>query len=309
MRSNKILQLAAVVFLLANAPAVWCQDSGQQPNADRFEGYIFLDVDGQPLPFQTDEEIEEFLSTAEIETMARIPVGVTSPKKAILAGQGVRAHAVFKYADVTKKNHHEKIGGKNRLYILWRDWYGYDIAAYKLDRLMGLNRTAPVVLRRYKRRDGAYGIWLEGTVTEHYRRENGYEPEDLARWNQQQQLLRVFNNLVANRDPNQGNSLIGNNWRLWHIDCSRCFGTNADLLTPQGITNCERGIWQAIQKLNADSLKETLGEYLNSSEIKALLKRRDKLVDHIQGLVDEWGEEIVFYDLRPPSGTVPWVTD
>jgi hypothetical protein len=195
------------------------------------------------------------------------------------------------------------------MYLIWRDWFGYDVAAYKVDRLLGLNRMPPIVERKFKRRGGAFGIWLEGTVTEHYRRENGHEPPNLAYWNQQQQIMRLFNNLVANRDPNLGNSLIDQNWRLWFIDCTRCFGSNADLLTPQGITNCDRGVWQALQELNEEDLEAALSEQLGPAEIEALLKRRDKLVQHIQELVAERGEEMVFFDLVEATDIAPWATD
>ena len=309
MKSNNSLRLAMLVLIFAHASVLWCQVDAHQAEADRFGGYIFLDVDGNPLPFQSDEAIEEFLRTAEVETMAKIPVGVTSPKKAILVGNGVRAHAVFKYDDQKKRNKKEHIGGKTRMYLIWRDWFGYDVAAYGVDRLLGLNRMPPIVERKFKRRGGAFEIWLEGTVTEHYRRENGHEPPNLAFWNQQQQVMRLFNNLVANRDPNQGNSLIDQNWRLWFIDCTRCFGTNADLLTPKGITHCDKVVWQALQELNEEDLQAQVGSILSGAEIEAILKRRDKLVAHIQELVAEHGEEMVFFDLVEATDIAPWATD
>ncbi len=183
------------------------------------------------------------------------------------------------------------------------------MAAYKVDRLLGLNRMPPIVERKFNRRGGAFEIWLEGTVTEHYRRENGHEPPNLAFWNQQQQILRLFNNLVANRDPNQGNSLIDQNWRLWFIDCTRCFGTNADLLTPQGITHCDKTVWQALKELNKDDLQSAVSSQLGPGEIDAVLKRRDKLVQHIEELVAERGEEMVFFDLVAASDVAPWAAD
>jgi hypothetical protein len=33
--------------------------------------------------------------------------------------------------------------------------------------------------------------------------------------------------------------------------------------------------------------------------------RRDKLVELIQGLIDEWGEEMVLFDVRPNTSSVP----
>ena len=45
-------------------------------------GEFWKDPDGNPLPFQTDEEIIEFLRTAEIESIEDIGIGVTKPRRA-----------------------------------------------------------------------------------------------------------------------------------------------------------------------------------------------------------------------------------
>jgi hypothetical protein len=320
MKNSIVTPLAIVVLLMTLAAPTWggeqatqeaAQPSGQQAAADdtRLEGYLFLDTDGQPLPFQTDDEIAQFLRTADVESKKKIPVGVSGPKKLLLSGQGVRANAVFKDINREEKNVREKTGGKTQYYLVWRDWFGYDIAAYQIDRLLGLERVPPVVQRTIKRQEGSVQIWLEGTITEHERRENGFEPPDIARFNQQKQIMHLFDNLVANRDSNLGNSLIDRNWRVWFIDCSRCFGKSHDLLFPQAITHCERGLWQALQEMDPEETHARLTDYLTRTEIDALLVRRDKLVTHIQGLIDEWGIEMIIFDNRPPTETAPWASD
>ena len=37
-----------------------------------------------------------------------------------------------------------------------------------------------------------------------------------------------------------------------------------------------------------------------------VLVRRDKIVVHVQGLIDEWGEALILFDQRPPTDTAPW---
>ena len=320
MKNSIVMPLAIVALLLAHAAATQGVEpttqeaepsAAQQATAEkpRFDGYLFLDADGQPLPFQSDEEIEEFLRTADVASTTKIPVGVTDPRKVLLSGQAVRANAIFKDIDREEKNVRDKTGGKAKYYLVWRDWFGYDIAAYQVDRLLGLHRVAPVVERKIKRRDGSVQIWLEGTITEHERRENDFEPPDVARFNQQKETMHVFDNLVANRDSNLGNSLIDGNWRVWFIDCSRCFGNSEDLLLPQVITHCERKLWQNLQELDPEETRARLKPYLAKKEIDALLARRDKLVAHIQELIDEWGEEMIIFDDRPPTETAPWASD
>jgi hypothetical protein len=272
---------------------------------NRFEGYLFRDVDGRPLPFQTDQAIEEFLAASTLVSMTKIPVGVTDPRKLLLAGDGLRVNAVFKDIDDTQS----KVREHNKFYLQWRDWYGYDIAAYRLDRLLDLNRVPPVIERAIKRRSGSVQIWLQGVVTDTTRRDEGYAPPNIGRYNQQKDIMHVFDNLVANRDSNLGNTLIDTNWRLWFIDCSRCFGASADLLNPDAITHCERGLFESLKALKQSDVEERLSPYLTGAEIKALFSRRDKIVDHIQKLIDEWGEVHILFDTIAGDELAPWAGD
>lgn len=176
-----------------------------------------------------------------------------------------------------------------------------------MDRLLGLDRAPPIVLRTVKGTQGSLQIWLEGTITENRRREEAIKPPEIARFNQQRSTLTLFDNLVANRDSNLGNTLIDGRWRLWFIDCSRCFGTSADLLYPDAITHCDRQVWNALKKLDRSSADAALSPYLSRLEIEVLFKRRDKLVELIQGRIDEWGDALVLFDQRPPTESAPWV--
>jgi hypothetical protein len=317
MSIRKTLLLVVALLLMFASEQPWsaelattgaAQTSPQQQSTEmpRFDGYLFLDADGQPLPFQSDAEIEEFLRTADVGLMEKIPVGVTSPRKVLLTGRGVRVNAVFKDIDREEKNVRDKTAGKRKFYLVWRDWFGYDIAAYQVDRLLGLDRVAPIVERTIKRRDGSLQIWLEATITEHERRDRDLEPPDIARFNQQKEIMHIFNNLVANRDANLGNSLIDRNWRVWFIDCSRCFGSSEDLLYPQSISHCDRGLWKALQEMDPEETKARLAPYLTKMEIKALLARRNAIIEHIRGLIDEWGEQMIIFADRPPTETAPW---
>jgi len=275
---------------------------------ERFEGYLFLDSDGRPLPFQSDVDIEEHLRTAKVVSVSKIPVGVSRPRKVLLEGDNHRFNAVFKFIEENKKNVRDPTAAGNaKLYLLWRDSYVYDVAAYRVDRLLGLGRVPPIILRKIKGSDGSLQIWLEGTITENERREAAIAPPEVARFNQQRSTMQLFDNLVANRDANLGNTLIDGNWRLWYIDCSRCFGTSPDLLYPEMVTHCDRRVWRDLNELDRSAADEAISAYLTGAEIDALFVRRDKLVDLLQARIDEWGEELVLFDQRPPTETAAWV--
>lgn len=320
MSYNKNLFVAAAALLSIVVPAfsAGAQEAVErtgatshtvEPAPGRFDGYLFLDADGHPLPFQSDEQIEQFLSTATVVSMKKIPVGVSDPRKMLMAGQGVRLHAVYKDIDHEEQNFRDTTAGKSKMYLMWRDWYGYDIAAYHVDRLLGNDRVPPVIERSVKRNNGSVQIWLEGVITENERREKGFDPPNIARFNQQREIMHVFDNLVANRDSNLGNALIDRTWRLWFIDCSRCFGTSEDLLFPEAITHCERRLWNVLRDLDETEATRQLAPYLSKAEIRALMVRRDKLVDHIQALIDDWGEGSILFDIGPATEIAPWGGD
>ena len=320
MDNMKNLFVAAAVFLAATGHAIstGAQDLPEKTGAtrqsvqtapSRFDGYVFLDANGHPLPFQSDDEIEEFLRTAAVESKKRIPVGVSDPWKLLMAGSGIRLHAAFKHIDDKKRNIRDTTAGKSKMYLMWRDWYGYDIAAYHVDRLLGNDRVPPIIGRTIKRTEGSVQIWLEGAITENERREKAFAPPDIARFNQQKAILHVFDNLVGNRDSNLGNALIDPNWRLWFIDCSRCFGTSEELLYPEAITHCERRLWNVLRNLDESEVTQRLAPYLSTGEISALMVRRDKLVEYIKALMDEWGEGSILFDIGPPTEIAPWGTD
>jgi len=183
MDNVKNLFVAAAVFLAATGPAIsaGAQDSpeetgatrqGEQTASGRFDGYLFLDADGHPIPFQSDEAIEEFLRTAEVVSKEKIPVGISDPRKLLLAGSSTRLHAVFKDIDLEERNIRDKTAGKSKMYLNWRDWFGYDIAAYQVDRMLGNDRVPPIVGRTIKRTEGSFQIWLEGVITEKERRDS-----------------------------------------------------------------------------------------------------------------------------------------
>jgi hypothetical protein len=134
-------------------------------------------------------------------------------------------------------------------------------------------------------------------MTEKDRHHLGLKPPDIKRWNRQMQIMRVFNNLIARRDVNLGNTLIDSDWRIWFIDSTRAFGNVRDLLCRDLISSCERRLFQRLQSLDPAETHRHLEPVLSKTEIKALLIRRDKLVALLNGLIDERGEDCVLFDM------------
>ena len=111
--------------------------------------------------------------------------------------------------------------------------------------------------------------------------------EALERWNQEMQLLRLFDQLIANVDRNLGNLVITKDWNIWAIDHTRAFRTNTTLKTPGNIARCDRQVFARLNQLDKPTLSK-------SFEIDAILKRLDAIV----AIIEQRGESGLFDRLR-----------
>jgi hypothetical protein len=59
----------------------------------------------------------------------------------------------------------------------------------------------------------------------------------------------VLDQLVYDNDPNLTNVLIGEDWKVWRVDCSRAFRLYKDLRNPGDLVRCDR---QLLEKLIAE---------------------------------------------------------
>lgn len=290
-----VLQEASATGLLKDAPA---PKAGQAAGSDggrlvtsQPARRVWLGPNGSPLPFSTDQQILEFLTTARVVSMKEIGDGVTKPKKVLLEKDGVQMHAIFR--DVHVERDSSAIGKTAQRFL--RDDCIFECAAYTLGRMLGIDTIPPVVRRTIDGRDGSLQIWVEQSITEKARRKLQISPADQRRWDRQWQVLWVFDNLVYNDDPNLGNALIDQQWTLWLIDHTRAFQSYPELPYPKRITQCERNLWQRLQTLDEAAVRQQLSPYLRPAEVDALLTRRRQLVEFIQSLIKARGEQVVLF--------------
>ena len=261
-------------------------------------GYIWLDVSLQPLPFQDHATIRDMMRSAQIVSRKKIGRGVTGAEKLTLEVDSIRFHAVFRSVDVTKKAP-PPVGVKRRP-KLYRDSAIFESAAYELSEMLGISRVPPVVERRIGEQNGTVQIWMEETLPEiELIQRKLLQPPDVVRWRHQKQIMSAFDNLIANSDRNQGNLLIDRNWTLWLIDHTRAFRWTSKLLNRDKLTACERRLWKSLREIDEDTIRRRLEPFLTRQEISTLLRRRLKLIRHIQSLIDTHGEDAVLFDLRP----------
>lgn len=267
------------------------------------DGYIWLDVNDEPLPFQDDATIQDWMRSANVISREKVERGIADVEKLVLEHEGMQIHAAFRHVDITvRKSAPQGIQQPRKKY---RDAAIFESAAYVISELLGIGRVPPVVERSVDGQKGTVQIWMEGIRPEDVLiQSDQLHPPGALRWVQQKQIMYVFDNLIANSDRNQGNLLIDRSWNIWFIDHTRAFKRSSTLIYRDKVTHCERQLWKALREVDEETLRQAVEPFLESQEISKLLTRRRLLIRHIQSLIKKNGEDEVLFDLRPPGGEV-----
>jgi hypothetical protein len=283
-----VVMVAGALGLRAEQPAPVGETLSPAEAAHRW-----LDVDGKPLPFETEDQLLDFLKTANVVSDKTITSGgITMPHKLVLEKDGVRANAIFRAVDEQKMQGNT---GGGRADLFFRDCYIFEPAAFELSRMLGLDNVPPSTLRKVQNTKGSIQIWLEHAMTDEKKVKDNIQPPDDQQWQKQLQIMNVFDQLVFNTDRNKGNILIDPNWKLWMIDHTRAFRRIPDLQRSPVLNVCERNLYHNLQALDEAAVRERLKDYLTSYEFDALFKRRKMIVDRYAKLIADKGEDKVLY--------------
>jgi hypothetical protein len=224
-------------------------------------------------------EFEEYLKTAAIDKIADIPVGVTKPKQAFFAKGGLAGSAALKYLPSGMKSGY------------W-EAYKSEIAAYKLDRILGLDMVPPTIERRVGSNLASLQLWVEGCKL--LKDTDQTKVSGSIRWAKQVCRQRTFDNLIANIDRNAGNLLVDAEWNLVLIDHSRAFASGTMPFMKQ-MTRIDREFYEKLKALDEETLMRELKPWvLDSGSVRDILKRRDKIVAQFDRFASEKGEAAVF---------------
>jgi len=238
-------------------------------------------------------EVERFLREGTVVSMKEIGSGITKPLRVELELYGRTMRAAFKTVAIHNPGVSQFPDGSKE--IDFRDDYRYEYAAYLLDRRLGMNMVPVTVLREIDGSPGALVEWVEDGISEAKRmaRDNAM-PEPLRR---QQSVMLIFDTLIGNVDRHGSNQLITADQKLHLIDHSRSFRKQRSL--PAQFSRIPAGIFadvlEQLESLQQDELGELLGDVLSGVQIKALLKRRDKIVEKIRTDIREYGENVVLW--------------
>ena len=255
-------------------------------------------------PELTEAQQEQFLRTAQIVSSRSSGEGITGTKRLTLTDGALTHDAHLQQIDVYKPLYR----AKDYVEKDFRDSYKYNIAAYRVAKMLGMTNTPVCVYRVVFDKPSSVCWWIDNVqFDEKTRRDKGIEPPDANRWTAQLNDIRDFDQLVDNVDRTQENLLIDKDWKLWAIDHSRSFRLTYQLRKPQNLRRISQSLLTAIRGLSELRVAAATEPYLTKAEVHAMMVRRDLLVDFFKKQVGEKGMDAVYTDIprKTPIVSIP----
>lgn len=238
-----------------------------------------------PAPALTDPDMEKFLRTARIVSTKTLDVGVTDSVRATLTDGTLTHDAHIQVVDAYKAEFRNSKGEVERNF---RDHWRYNVAAYRLDRMLDLRMVPVSVERAWKGRHAAFTWWIDDVAMDEGKRmRKSLVAPDYGCFTRHAQALRMFDQLIENTDRNFGNTLYTSNWRMWAIDHTRAFRTSPRPSGLHDLTSIDPALLERMAALDFAGVKRAIGEYVDSTGIRKLLSRRDALLAHYGALSRE----------------------
>ncbi len=240
-----------------------------------------------PLELTERSYWEIYLKTADIiqaEQLREEEGAMAQPWKLTLYKDGLTKNALWKNCQDGKQGSQEN----------WR----WEIAAYLLDKTLGLNMVPPTVERRFQGCSGSLQLCVDCEMNLQKKiQDNIATPSDKGEaWLRAGWLQQAFDNLIANEDRHAENVLVTKDFRTILIDHSRTFRTSSSFANRIMIGPVQnqstiimqelpRAFVENLRDMNYSVLHQIAGDYLTETEILSVLKRRERLLawidDHI----------------------------
>jgi hypothetical protein len=253
---------------------------------------------GTPAPAPTSalspEAMEAFLLKARVSNQRDAGSGVTNSRRATLTDGQLTHDAHIQTVDIAQQVFE---AGRNTE-LNFKDTYRYNIAGYRVAKLIGLTTVPMSVERTIEGKVAAVTWWVDDVqMDEKERMKTKTLGPDPVRTNKQIQIMRIWDELIQNRDRNQGNILWTRDWTMWLIDHTRAFRLNTNLLKPEQLVRADRGLLERMRAVTPESLAQAVGGSLTKQEQEALLARRDKIIKHYDERIARLGEPVVLFTL------------
>jgi len=240
---------------------------------------------------------EKFLQEAKIISYSKDfseREAVTEPWTLTLEKDGVSRRALWKNPEGRFKGFLDN----------WR----CEIAAYRLDKLLGLNMVPPTVEKIFQGNRGSCQLMIENVINLRQKEEQKIQTPShrVFPLNRATYLQRAWDNLTANPDRIMGDILYTQDWRMLLCDHSRAF-LSSRIYTkklifdekykggPKLMKQIPKAFVEKLTTLNFKLIQEAVGDYLTDKEIEAVLIRRDLILDWLDKRIKKLGADKVLY--------------
>lgn len=246
------------------------------------------------------DDVERFLLSAEIVDSAPVGEGVTRPVRLTLRSDGVERRAIWKNVTTAPGEVPDE----------WR----FEVAAYRMDKLLDLGMVPPTVEREFRGAKGSLQLWVDTAYSLLDVVDKGIPIPENARaaTEERKYLSRAFDSLIANEDRTQQNVRYTADWRTILIDHSRAFrsdpgsfrtlyfGRHGTKKNAEGrpflIRRLPRTFADKLRALTLEGVRAAEGSYLTEAEVRAVMARRDLLLRDIEESMREAGGSGFLYD-------------
>jgi hypothetical protein len=248
-------------------------------NAENPQGQEFTSIQ-QQLP---DIQMEEFLEKAEVKKITQFEPGKgLTPNIVELEGEGLHIRAIFATVDEKPPK-----GKKDREVRLRK--YKHEVAAYKIDRMLGLNMVPPCVIRKIGKQQGAVEEWVEAAVDLGWIDEQNMRDQVLEGLQEEVEKGLIFSALIdVERRLDQAIMFLMQEGRIMLTDNTKSFSHFPEIqerfLTQEPYISYLKSpmspaLEVALRSLERKELRAELKKLLSNDQIDALLKRRDHLLE------------------------------
>jgi len=209
----------------------------------------------------TDDELAEILVSGEVK---EIDAGFSSWKLVQVAGEDedMQLHAYFRE-------------------LVQEEGFIPELAAYKLDRMLGLGMVPVTVRRNIAGKEGTLQFVPAATMTERERVAVGRSWSTPCPLQKQMKAMLVFDALIHNTARTPSTMVYSpDDWLLMLVDHGNAFGTQLEnSANLEGVELSIGDQWRTVlQALDNETLRKGLADVLDERRLSALASRRDALI-------------------------------
>ncbi|MGB3563911.1 MAG: metallophosphoesterase [Thermoanaerobaculia bacterium] len=235
-----------------------------------------------------DHVLEEFLQKAEIKSISTLDFDGVPVKFLNLERKDMKLRALFGAAQETA----EQAAAAGRK---GRRMYQHQVAAYKLDRELGLDMVPVTVLRKVDGTEGVVQIWIQGALDIKELQE--YDDFSvLSGMDSQIARARAFTGLIGLHVQDrvrQGKLVLPVSRRVMLSDNGISFTVdeNVEDYLPEGCGPVGPSFLHDLKTLELTKMKKDLRKLLSDTQIEAVLRRRDDLLQLCAKENPDWSVE------------------